>query len=210
LLTVEVSMSKRLSLGTLAFLCFIAGTGREAFAQNFLMNSAETINRDNFKIALFPTVLFGEGNASDNWGVGSRFGYGFTDSFDIEAKVALFDGLTIYGADAEVWLVKGEVDFSMQLGGHFTTGSDITDSKALDIAALVSGNVARKLELYGGLAVSFESLDDVPDSGFTRAYFVPGLEYKISDDLDLLAEFGVGLNDDSPNYLSFGLALYIR
>jgi hypothetical protein len=203
-------MSKRLSLGTLAFFCFMAGAGREAFAQNFLMNSAETINRGNFKISLFPTVLFGEDDADDNWGVGSRFGYGFTDSFDVEGKVALFDGVTIYGVDAELWLVKGEVDFSMQLGGHLATGSEITDSKALDIAALVSGNVARKLELYGGLAVSFESLDDVPDSGFTRAYFVPGLEYKLSDDVDLLAEFGVGLNDDSPNYFSFGLALYIR
>ena len=203
-------MSKRLSLGTLAFFCFMAGAGREASAQNFLMNSAETINRGNFKISLFPTVLFGEDNADDNWGVGSRFGYGFTDSFDVEGKVAVFDGLTIYGADAELWLLKGPVDFSMQLGGHFATGGDITDSKALDIAALASGNVSRKLELYGGLAVSFESLDDVPDSGFTRAYFVPGLEYKLAKDLDLLAEFGVGLNDDSPNYFSFGLALYIR
>jgi len=72
-------MSKRLSLGTLAFFCFMAGAGREASAQNFLMNSAETINRGNFKISLFPTVLFGEDDADDNWGVGSRFGYGFTD-----------------------------------------------------------------------------------------------------------------------------------
>ena len=67
-----------------------------------------------------------------------------------------------------------------------------------------------KLELYGGLNLSFESLDDVPDSNFTRAYVVPGIEYRINHQLDLLAEVGVGLNDDSPNYVSFGLALYIR
>ena len=84
------------------------------------------------------------------------------------------------------------------------------DSKALDLAGLLSGRVADKLELYGGVSVSFESLDDVPDSDFTRLYAVPGLEYKVSEQLDLVAEFGVGLNDDSPNYIAFGLAFYFR
>jgi hypothetical protein len=202
-------MPRRLSLAALAILCCAAP--EPAVAQNFLMNSAETINRKNFKIALFPVGLFGRNDAPDRWGAGTRFGYGFTDNFDVEGKVAFFDGgLTLYGLDAELWLVKGEVDFSMQVGGHKASVDAGNDSKALDLAALVSGNVARKLELYGGASVSFESLDDVPDSGFTRAYFVPGLEYKVSEQLDLVAEFGIGLNDDSPHYLGFGLALYLR
>jgi hypothetical protein len=174
------------------------------------MNSAETINRGNFKIALFPAILFGEDDADNQWGVGSRFGYGFTDSFDVEGKLAFFDGFKLYGLDGEYWLVKGDVDFSIQLGGHWASVDDGFDSKALDLAALLSGNVADKLELYGGLSVSFESLDDVSDSSFTRAYLVPGLEYKISEQLDLVAEVGIGLTDDSPNYVGFGLALYFH
>lgn len=198
----------RLSLAAVILFCCAAPD--PALAQNFLMNSAETINRGNFKIALFPAVLFGEDDADSQWGVGSRFGYGFTDSFDVEGKLAFFDGFKLYGLDGEYWLVKGDVDFSIQLGGHWAAVDDGFDSKALDLAGLVSGHVADKLELYGGVSVSFESLDEVPDSSFTRAYLVPGLEYKVSERLDLVAEFGIGLTDDSPNYVGFGLALYFH
>jgi len=180
-----------------------------AHAQNFLMNSAETINKGNFKIAGFPTVLLGENGADNEWGIAARLGYGFTPSFDVEAKVAFFDGFKLYGADAEVWLVKGDLDVSVAAGAHRADFDFGPDSTAIDASALVSGNIARKLELYGGPNLSFESLDDV-DENFTRAYLVAGVEYRVSDDVDLLAEFGLGLNDDSPNYASFGVALYLR
>jgi hypothetical protein len=185
--------------------------GEPAQAQNVLMNSAETINKGNFKIAAFPTILFGEDGADNQTGVAGRFGYGFTPRFDIEGKVAFFEGLKLYGLDAEAWLVKGRpLDVSAALGLHKTDLDGPVDSSAIDVSLLGSGHVSHNLELYGGLNLSFESLDDVPDSDFTRAYIVPGIEYKINDQLDLLAEFGLGLNDDSPNYVSVGLALYIR
>jgi hypothetical protein len=38
---------------------------------------------------------------------------------------------------------------------------------------------------------------------------VPGLEYRISDDLDFLAEFGIALNENSRSYASVGLSLYL-
>lgn len=180
-----------------------------AQAQNVLMNSAETINPGNFKIAAFPTILFGKDDAENETGIAGRFGYGFTDRFDMEGKVAFFDGVTLYGLDAEYWLVKGPADVSVSLGAH-KTSTDFVDASAIDTALLVSGDVGDKLEAYGGLNLSFESLDDVDDSSFTRAYVVPGIEYKINDDLDLVAEFGIGLNDDSPHYVSAGLAFYIR
>jgi len=173
-----------------------------AHAQNFLMNSAETINEGNFKLAAFPTVLLGEGDADDSWGLATRLGYGFTDSFDVEAKIAFFDGFKLYGADAELWLVKGRTDVSVALGAHKADFDGGGDSTAIDAAVLVSRNVGGKLEVYGGGSLSFESIDDVDDSSFRRAYLVPGIEYKLNKDLDLLAEVGIGLNDDSPNYVS--------
>lgn len=194
----------RKALAPAFVLALVAGSAQ---AQNVLMNSAETINEKNFKLSAFPTVLLGEKGADNEWGVASRLGYGFTDSFDIEAKFAFFDGLKLYGIDAELWFVKGEVDVSGALGIHRTDFEGDRDLTGIDTALLVSGHVADKLELYGGLNVSFESAER---RDFTRAYLVPGLEYRVAENLDLLAEFGVGLNDDSSNYASFGLALYVR
>jgi hypothetical protein len=128
----------------------------------------------------------------------------------VEAKLAVFDGLKLYGADAEVWLVKGKTDVSVSLGAHKADFDHGFDSTAIDTSLLVSHDVGHKLELYGGVSLSFESIDDVDDSSFTRAYLVPGLEYKLGRDLDLVAEVGLGINDDSPNYASAGLALYLR
>jgi Outer membrane protein beta-barrel domain len=198
----------RKSLLPFLMLSAVLCAGR-AQAQNVLMNSAETINPGNFKIAAFPTLLFGKDGADNETGIAGRFGYGFTDRFDMEGKLAFFDGVTLYGLDAEYWLVKGPADVSLSLGAH-KTSSDFVDSSAIDTALLVSGNIGDKLEAYGGLNLSFESLDDIDDSSFTRAYVVPGIEYKIHEDLDLVAEFGIGLNDDSPHYVSAGLAFYIR
>jgi hypothetical protein len=181
-----------------------------ADAQNFLMNSAETINEGNFKLCAFPTALLGEDGAENEWGLASRLGYGFTPSFDVEAKLARFDGLTMYGADAEYWLVKGRTDVSVSAGAHKSDFEGGGGSTAIDTAVIASRSVASSLEAYVGGSLSFESIDDVDDSSFKRFYVVPGVEYKLGKDLDLLAEIGIGLNDDSPNYFSFGAAYYIR
>jgi hypothetical protein len=186
------------------FLC-----ASHANAQNVLMNSAETINPGNFKIAAFPTLLFGKDGADNETGIAGRFGYGFTDRFDMEGKVAFFDGVKLYGVDAEYWLRKAPLNVSVALGAH-KTSTDFVDTSAIDTSLVASGKIGDKLEAYGGLNLSFESVDDVDDSSFTRAYVVPGIEYKLHRDLDLVAEFGVGLNDDSPHYVSAGLAFYIR
>jgi len=181
-----------------------------AQAQNFLMNSAETINEGNFKISGFPTVLLGEDGGDNEWGIATRLGYGFTPSFDVEAKLAFFDGFKMYGADAEYWIAKGRTDVSLSAGLHKSDYEGGGDTKALDLAALASRSVARDLEVYVGGSLSFESVDGADDSDFERFYIVPGIEYRVARDLDLLAEIGLGLTDESPNYLSFGLSYYVR
>jgi len=181
-----------------------------ADAQNFLMNSAETINEGNFKLCAFPTVLLGEDGAENEWGIASRLGYGFTPSFDVEVKLAKFDNFKMYGADAEWWVAKGRTDVSLSAGAHKADFDGGGGSTAIDTALLISRSVASRLEAYIGGSLSFESLDDVDDSSFRRYYVVPGVEYKLGEDIDLLAEFGIGVNDDSPNYFSFGAAYYIR
>jgi hypothetical protein len=41
-------------------------------------------------------------------------------------------------------------------------------------------------------------------------HLVPGIEYRLSDTFDLVAEFGIGINDNSSNYVGAGIAYYVR
>jgi len=193
----------------LAAAMFLVTAAAEVSAQDVLMNSAETINQGNFKLALFPTVLFGKNGGDSLWGVAGRVGYGLLPRFDIEAKGAIFKSLKYLGVDAEYWLVHGRnANVSVALGAHLTDLQVGADSSGIDTALLFSTSPVRNLELYGGLKLAFDSLKN-SDHNVTLAHLVPGLEYRISDDLDFLAEFGIALNDTSRSYASVGLSLYL-
>ena len=56
--------------------------------------------------------------------------------------------------------------------------------------------------------LSFDSVKN-SDVNSTLVHVVPGIEYRISDDVDFLAEVGIALNDDSRSYASVGLAFYL-
>ena len=164
----------------LAVVMFLAAAAAEVSAQDVLMNSAETINQGNFKLALFPTVLFGKNGSDSVWGVAGRVGYGLTPRFDIEAKAASFKGLTYFGADAEYWLVQGRnTNVSVALGAHLTNLQGGAGSSGIDASLLFSTTPAKQLELYGGLKLAFDSAKN-SDQNYTLAHFVPGLEYAIS------------------------------
>jgi len=82
------------------------------------------------------------------------------------------------------------------------------DSASIDAALLASTKAGRNLEVYGGLMLSFDKVKNT-DYNYPLVHFVPGIEYRISDDIDFLAEFGIALNDDSRSYASVGLAFYL-
>jgi hypothetical protein len=194
----------------LPMVAFLMVLGAGASAQDVLMNSAETINKGNWKLALFPTVLLGEHGGKNEWGLAGRAGFGLTSHFDIEGKAAAFDGLRYFGGDAEVWLVRGpQVDLSAAVGYHQTDLEVGPDSSGIDVSVVASTKVVRRLEVYGGLKLAFDSLKD-SDQSYTLAHVVPGIEYRLSDDLDFLAEIGIAANDRSRNYASVGFAFYFR
>jgi len=201
-------MGKKIMI-ILAAAIFVAVAAAQVPAQQVLMNSAETINKGNLKLAVFPTVLLSKNGSDSVWGVAGRFGYGLTPSLDIEAKVGFFKGLQYFGADVEYWLIKEEnINVSAALGGHMTNYKGAGDSSGIDAALLASTKPMKKLEIYGGLMLAFDSVKN-SDNNYTLAHFVPGIEYRISDDIDFLAEVGIALNDNSRSYASVGLALYL-
>ena len=179
-----------------------------AAAQDFgVMNSAETINKGNFKLTGYPMVVFGKDNSDNQTGVAVAGGYGFTDRFDVEAKVAVFVGLTYIGADAEYWVVKGQsVDVSV-VGGFHIGNTDFADTTGLDLTLLASREIADRLELYGALDIARNKIKDT-DFDYTTVHFVTGIEYRINSRVDFVGEVGLALNDDSSHYLSVGFAFY--
>ena len=59
--------------------------------------------------------------------------------------------------------------------------------------------------------VATTSVADEPGPfGYDTVHLVPGIEYAISQDIDFVAEVGLGLNDDARHYISAGIAFYLR
>lgn len=209
----------RIIIGVLAaslFLCI----GLPAAAQYIgVLQSAETMDEGVYKLMAAPIVVIGKNGADDEFGVAARGGYGFTDRFDIEAKLGFFENITYIGADGELWILKNAqpnagLAFSVTGGIHRMLGSNGNfDTMGFDVTPQFSGHVTENLELCGALDASFESIKDAPpavDDTFTTLHFVPGIEYRLSDTVDFLGEVGIGLNDDSFTYVGAGLAFYLR
>lgn len=180
-----------------------------AQAQNFQNGSAETIWQGNLRLTGSPVWLFGKDGGPNRTGGAFRLGYGLTDAFDVEAKTGFFDGFTLIGGDAHYRFLTGRTSMAFTAGGHQALVRDAPNSTALDLAAQVSRRVRPRLEIYGGPAFSYETVNGVADSGFTRWYVVPGVRWGFADRLDLLVEGGVGLNHNSPSYVTVGIAAYM-
>jgi hypothetical protein len=178
-----------------------------------VLQSAETMDRGTFKLMVAPILAFGKHGADNEFGVAARGGYGFTDRFDAEAKLGFFENGTYFGADGELWILKGPekdagLDFSVAGGVHWMFGKDGTsDAVGLDVTPLLSGHVTENLELCVALDASLESISDAPDA--SRVHLVPGIEYRLSEAADVVGEIGIGLNDDSFTYAGVGVSFYL-
>lgn len=177
-----------------------------ASAQDFLQNSAQTIPSGELRFSAYPTGLFGKNKAPDRWGGAGRLGYGVTDNFDVEGKAAVFDGFSLVGLDAAYWLMRGDVDLAVSLGGHKALMKSAPDSTAADAAWLMSARLSRRLRFEGGMSLSLESVDHVRNSRFSRVYVAPGVNYRVTRQVSLVSQLGLGLNNNSPNYLTAGFS----
>ena len=184
-----------------------------ASAQDFgVLESAETINPGNFKLGAYPLFTFPDG-ADNEFSFAVAVGYGFTSSFDLEARAAFSDDVTFIGADGEYGFLKNQpLDMSVRGGFHFGfVDGEIGDSAGVDVSLIASAPVAPRIELIGALDLAFNSQDIGPErDGYTTVHLVPGVEIAVTPNLDFVGEFGIGVSDSASHYLGFGLAYYIR
>lgn len=179
-------------------------------AQDFgVLESAETIDQGNFKLKVDPMFILRDNDTQS--AVIGGVGYGFTPRFDFEANLAVRKDVTIFGANGEYWLVKGQgLDVSASAGFHVAK-ADVGDQTGVDINFIGSHAATENLDIYAAIALAFNKYrDNLPNNTYTQAHLVPGIEYKVHRDLDFLAEFGIALNDKGENYVAFGLAYYVR
>jgi hypothetical protein len=197
-------------------LCFVLPAAAQYIG---VLQSAETIDKGTFKLMIAPIEASGKNGADNDFGLAARGGYGFTDRFDAEVKLGSFRNERFAGADGEFWILKGKekdagLDFSLTGGLHWIFGKRRNfDAVGLDITPQLSGHVSENLELCGALDISFESINDAPpgvDNTFTRSHLVPGVEYRVSDSIDLDGEIGIALNDDSWSYVGAGITFYFK
>jgi hypothetical protein len=188
-----------------------------ASAQDFgLAESAETIDKGVLKLRANPMFLFGKEGQGDEAGLAVKLGYGATDRLDIEGGVAFYDNFSFVGADVEYWLVQDRVgrnalDVSVIAGFHLGNGDRTPDTRGFDLTFLASKRVEERVDLYAGLDFAFESLRGVgTDHSYTPIHLVPGVEYRLTRDIDLIGEIGLGLNDEARHYFTAGLAFYFR
>ena len=181
-----------------------------ARAQNFMSGSADTIRSDYFRLTASPVQMFGRDQRPDRTGGAFRLGYGITDAFTVEGKTAFFDGVTLVGGDGQFRVLGGkDTQCSLRIGGHQAMMTGGPDSTALDLGAEFSAWVDRRVEVYGGTEFSFESVNGPTGNDFTRVHVVPGVRFGVGQRVDVQVEAGIGLNHDSPHFLTAGVALHM-
>lgn len=197
-------------LRAVVFVIALLGVPAAVHAQDFgVMESAETIDRGNFKFKANPMLLFGRNGGDADAGLALIVGYGVTPRFDVEGGIALYDGVQFFGGTAEYWLVKDRaLDLSITGGLHVRRGDLTPDMTGVDLTVLASKHVSPRLELYGALDMAFESISGGGD--FRTVHVVPGLEFRLGPDLDFVAEVGIAANDNGRHYFSGGIAYYFR
>lgn len=193
-----------------------------AFALDFgVMESADPIEPRAFKFHAYPLALRDDHRALYEEGAGITLGggYGFAPGFDVEVLVASYPDTTLVGSDVEwTFLDQSQLDLSLAAGAHFGN-HDLGDQRGVDLTGLASYTFLRQPALTANAAidVAFDEIDldrryagRGIDDRYATSYFVPGLQWRATRDLDLIGEVGIGLDADASDYAGFGLSYYFR
>ena len=212
---------------TYGVLASLVVCGSAAAADFGVMETAESIEPKAFKLVGFPMLTDRNRANRDSDEEGSfalGLGYGLPYGLDVEGQVARSDEATYFGSDVEwnAWSGYG-MKVSIGSGVHSVDFERGGSANGVDTTAIFTYTPVRHLDVNAALDASWEDvnadLELAPgaerdrfsfDNDYETAYFVPGLEYQLTRNVDLLAEAGLGLNGASDDYLGAGLSWYFR
>lgn len=189
-----------------------------ALAVDFgVMETADVIEPGDFKFIAFPLAVNNGPRREQDSGVTVGLGYGLSRRVDVELQVGTYDDFTFYGGDLEYTYRPGRpLELSVGGGAHYAR-TDFGDPWGLDFTHIASYTLERfpSWRLNGGLDFGYEVTDaqfaaaiGADDQRHWTAYAVPGVQFRASDNVDIVGEVGVGLNGESDDYLAAGVSYY--
>ena len=174
-----------------------------ARGQDAVMQTARPLEATAFRIALHP-VLLPEGD--DEAGLAGRADWALNDRLALQSRFALYNDLSFLSAQALYSLTSGgELELAALAGVHRSFPDERDAFYGADLALLASGDRGDSLALFGSLDLDRE-WPAAPFAAITRVHLTAGVELALSQRLHALIEVGLGLGDDSPHYVSAGLA----
>lgn len=202
---------------TLALLLLCGCTS--AYAVDFgVMESADPVRKGDFKFEAYPLSTRRTATREEDSGVNAAVGYGFWEDADLELQFATYDDVYFAGTDLEYSLVREpRHEFSVDIGAHYANtdfgtqlGADFTPLYSYKPASLPGFKWNAALDFaYDKASFAHANTHGLP-AQYWSAYVVPGAQYRVARDVDVIGEVGLGLNADSNSYASVGLSFYFR
>jgi hypothetical protein len=200
--------------------CAALATSASVPAADFgVMETADFIQTRHFKFLAYPIFARAQPTQEQNMGVTVGAGYGIGSRWDVEGLFVNYDDASLFGSDIEyTWFDGASLDASLSIGAH-GANTDFGDQVGGDLTQIVSWWVPRvpRLALSAALDFAYDDLDRTKGAvnrgmaeDWWSAYVVPGVQYRLTQRVDLFGEVGLGLNDDSRDYTSGGLSIYFE
>lgn len=182
-----------------------------------VMETADPIARQHWKFIAYPLVMASYPSQEQRSGVNVGIGYGLHERWDVELQYASYDDEVLVGTDLE-FIAHNGANFDASFSADLIYGdSDFGDLWGYGATAIASyTRPGTWLTFTGALDTSIDHFD------FNRSgteYFgtrsegvhvVPGVQYRISESIDVIGEIGLGLTGDARDYAALGVSYYFR
>ena len=182
-----------------------------------VMETADTVIPGDFKFLAFPMAVRDGPRREVDTGINVGLGYGISEPLDVEFQIGVYDDFNYFGLDLEYSYRENQpLELSVS-GGVHKVESDFGYPYGFDLTHIASYTMASipSLRLVGALDAAYERTDayyaqsiGAEHEAYWVAYAVPGVQFQVNPRVDVIGEVGVGLNDDSYDYVALGLSFY--
>ncbi|MDA3890493.1 MAG: hypothetical protein PF517_02385 [Salinivirgaceae bacterium] len=161
-------------------------------ASSQVFNTSKTLKSRAFSVGIEPMIITNGGSDIIVFG---HLGYGLTKGIDISAKAGILHNANYYG---------GDIEFAFMKNMSFSAGAHVWGDFGLDATYLLTFDIAKNVDLYGGVDADFI----VEDNPYFNFWIPIGVEVYLSKTMAFLMEASIGINDSAPHLFGGGVNIY--